>query len=109
MRTYKIDISENAERDLFEIGFYIAKELAAPKAAKRILAELQKSINSLEQMPKRHPLIDSKRYALKGIRVFVMERYNLYYTVVDSSNTVYINRVMHQSRDNEEYLVDDFL
>ena len=48
---YHIDITEPAEVDMYEIGFYIAQTLHAPESAEKLLDEIDGNILSLEQMP----------------------------------------------------------
>ena len=50
---YTVKITAQAEKQLGEIIKYVASELKAPKAALRLLNEIERSISSLSQFPQR--------------------------------------------------------
>lgn len=66
MSIYDIQITEPAEKDLYEIGEYISKELLEPETAKEVISKIAKVINSLEDMPLRNALVADDRLAYKA-------------------------------------------
>ncbi|MCH5139182.1 type II toxin-antitoxin system RelE/ParE family toxin [Clostridiaceae bacterium UIB06] len=99
MSTYDIQITEPAEKDLYEIGAYISKELLEPDIAKKVILEIAKGINSLEDMPLRNALIDDERLSYKGIRKIMVDNYIVFYIVTEESKTVTIIRILCGRRD----------
>ena len=95
---YHIDITEPAEVDMDEIGFYIARTLHAPESAEKLLDEIDRNILSLEQMPKRFALVSDERLASLGIRVIPVKNYLIFYFVDDNAITVTIARVLYNRR-----------
>lgn len=99
MSMYDIQITEPAEKDLYEIGAYISKELLEPEIAKKVFSEIAKGVNSLEDMPLRNALVADDRLDYKGIRKIMVDNYIVFYIVTDESKTVTIIRILYSRRD----------
>lgn len=99
MSIYGIQITEPAERDLYEIGAYISKELLEPETAKKVISEIAKGINYLEDMALRNALVADDRLAYKGIRKIMVDNYIVFYIVTEESKTVTIIRILYSRRD----------
>jgi toxin ParE1/3/4 len=99
MSAYDIQITEPAEKDLYEIGVYISKELLDPGTAKKVISRIAKVINSLEDMPLRNALVEDERLAYKGIRKIMVDNYIIFYIVTEESKTVTIIRILYGRRD----------
>ena len=100
MMIYKVVYTEKAISDLDDIFRYIAYVLLEPEIAKRQVSELMDGIDSLETMPKRHPLSNEKRLREKKVRVLPVNHYNVYYGFEDKSQTVNIFRIIYRSRNS---------
>jgi len=96
---YDIQITEPAEKDLYEIGAYISKELLEPEIAKKVISEIAKGVNSLEDMLLRNALVADDRLAYKGIRKIMVDNYIVFYIVAEESKTVTIIRILYSRRD----------
>ncbi|MCF6094364.1 type II toxin-antitoxin system RelE/ParE family toxin [Microaerobacter geothermalis] len=99
MSAYIIQITEPAEKDLFEIGSYISKELLEPETAKKVISKIAKGIYSLEELPLRNALVTDERLAQKGIRKIMVDNYIVFYIVNEESKTVTIIRILYGRRD----------
>lgn len=99
MSMYDIQITEPAEKDLYEIGAYISKELLEPETAKKVISKIAKGVNSLEDMPLRNALLADDRLAYKGIRKIMMDNYIVFYIVTEESKIVTIIRILYSRRD----------
>lgn len=99
MCTYNIEITEPAEKDLYEIGAYLSKELLEPETAKKVISKIAEGINSLEDMLLRNALVLDERLAYKGIRKIMVYNYIVFYIVTESSKTVTIIRILYGRRD----------
>ncbi|MBB6698591.1 type II toxin-antitoxin system RelE/ParE family toxin [Clostridium algidicarnis] len=99
MSMYDIQITEPAEKDLYEIGAYISKELLDPETAKKVISEIAKGVNSLEDMLLRNVLVADDRLAYEGIRKIMVDNYIVFYIVTDESKTVTIIRILYSRRD----------
>lgn len=99
MSMYDIQITEPAEKDLYEIGAYISKELLEPETAKKIISTIAKKINSLEDMPLRNALVADDRLAYKGIRKIMVDNYIIFYIVTEEIKVVTIVRILYSRRD----------
>ncbi len=72
MSKYNIVITELAEKDLFEIGYYISYELHEPDIALKVVNNIGKRILTLEDMPLRNALVGDEMLALRGIRIYLL-------------------------------------
>mgnify|MGYP005842077699 CR=1 FL=1 len=99
MNTYDIKITEPAEKDLYEIGAYISKELLEPETAKNVVSKIAKGIKFLADMPLRNKLVDDDRLASKGIRKIMLDNYIVFYLATEESKTVTIIRILYSRRD----------
>ena len=82
----RVIVSREARNDLVSIRDYIRDELCNPDAARRILAQLKKSVSSLEHHPGR------------GNRYLICENYCVFYVCMES--TVLVVRILHQRQDS---------
>ncbi|WP_443660950.1 type II toxin-antitoxin system RelE/ParE family toxin [Clostridium algidicarnis] len=99
MSMYDIQITEPSEKDLYEIGAYISKELLESEIAKKVISEIAKGVNSLEDMLLRNSLVADDRLAYEGIRKIMVDNYIVFYIVTDESKTVTIIRILYSRRD----------
>lgn len=99
MSMYDIQITEPAEKDFYEIGAYISKELLEPETAKKVISTIAKGINSLEGMPLRNAIVADDRLAYKGIRKIMVDNYIIFYIVTEEINVVTIVRILYSRRD----------
>jgi len=99
MSTYYIQITEPAEKDLYEIGAYLLKELLEPETARKVISKIANGINSLEDMPLRNALVADERLAYKGIRKIMVDNYIVFYIVTEENKTVTIIRILYGRRD----------
>ncbi|QAT39798.1 type II toxin-antitoxin system RelE/ParE family toxin [Clostridium sp. JN-9] len=99
MNRYNIQITEPAEKDLKEIAEYISKELLERETAKKVVSQIAKGINSLEDMPLRNALVADGRLANKGIRKIIVGNYVIFYSAAEEDKTVTIIRILYGRRD----------
>ena len=97
--SYLVIITEPAELDIIGIDKYISQDLHSPQAADNLLDEFDKHILSLEEMPKRHALVDDERLARLGIRKIPVNNYLVFYRVDENETKVLIVRVLYGMRD----------
>ncbi|SCW59038.1 ParE toxin of type II toxin-antitoxin system, parDE [Ruminococcaceae bacterium YRB3002] len=103
---YKLIILPEAQKDIREIIFYIARELAAPQAALRLQDEFQKEINSLARMPERIKKVDEQPWKNMGIRKVRVKNYYIYFLVDDEEIAVKVNAVIYVGRDQSKQMTD---
>ena len=81
-----------------EIRDYIADELLAPQVAYDLFSEMKKMAASLENMPKRNPLVDSEKWRKQGIRKTMVQNFIIYSGADDGHRTVHITAVVYRKR-----------
>ena len=101
---YRIVILPEAQRDIREIVDYIAGELAAPQAARRLVSAFEQEVRSLALMPKRVRLVDEQPWRDRGIRRTRVKNYYVYYLVDDEQSAVQVLAMIYTGRDQEAQL-----
>ena len=93
----RITVSKEARRDLISIRDYIWDEFCDEIAAKRMIAELKKSILGLEEFPARGRPLDALLSVHTEYRYPVCENYCIFY-LCDEQDVVIV-RILHQRQD----------
>ena len=99
MDEYKIIIETTAEFDLYSILRYITDNLKEPISAQRIYTSIKEKVNSLDQLPQRHPLVRDEALASRGLRWMPVENYSVFYVVDETNRKVNILRILYNRRD----------
>lgn len=89
----KVALSYNAERDLEEIGDWIAQD--NPERAVSFVAELREACRAIGSSPRGNPLVDRARDPT--LRRKVYGNYLIFYDV--GTRTVDILHILHGARD----------
>ena len=101
---YQVEISNQADNDIREIYEYIAYELQAPESAAGQIDRLEKGILSLDYMPIRFRAYEKEPWKSRGLRMFPIDNYIIFYIPNDDTKTVTIMRVMYCGRDIDTQL-----
>lgn len=96
---FKLLVSELAHRDLDNIIYYIAVQLANPKAAGDFLDELEKCYGYLKSNPMMYAKCQNKRLEKEGYRRVLIKNYVLVYKINEASKTVSILRFFYSAQD----------
>ncbi len=99
MGEYKVKITPQASTQMLEIFSYISDTLKEPIAAEGLLDELQKSILSLNTMPKRAALTEEEPWRSYGIHKMSVKNFLVYFWVNEDSKEVHITAVIYGRRD----------
>ena len=99
--SYKIIYTQKSEQDLINIYRYIAINLSVPETAKQQTDKIMNIIKGLDEMPLRYKLYQNEPWHSKGLRVFPVDNYLVFYMVVEEEETVAIVRIMYGGRDIE--------
>ena len=95
--TYKVQLTDEAKKDLRDVYEYIAFSLLEPVIAKNITRRIVSGLNSLKKMPRRYPLYQEEPWKTRGLRRINIGNYSGFYLVVE--NTVRVIRIMYGGRD----------
>lgn len=108
MQQYQIKITELAEKDLENIGDYIAEQLLNPEAATYMVQGIQRQIHKLHYFPERNELDNDLLLKKLEIRKTYYKKYKIYYVVDNKTMTVYIVRILHMLEDSKAQLYKIF-
>ena len=97
----RVVLTDEALRDLEEIGDYIARD--SPVRARTFVGELLLSAQRISEIPQGFPLVP--RYERHGVRRRVHGAYLIFYRVEESR--VSILHILHGARDYEALLFPD--
>ena len=95
MDSYAVKLYARAMHDLDAIYGYIAGQLLVPETAQEMVADLEKAILSLEQMPERGALRTVGVYAHGGYRQLFVKNYVIVYRVLRDKKEVHIVTVRY--------------
>ncbi len=96
---YKIIVTEPAQKDINDALSYITYELKNKQAAITLLDEIEKTVDSLTEMPSRQPLLKDDYLKKEGFRVIKINNYLLFYVVRGIPESVVIERFLYAKRD----------
>jgi plasmid stabilization system protein ParE len=96
-----VQVSAEAERDLEEIGDYIARD--NPARAIAVLQQLRAKCLGLAEFPERFPLVP--RYERDGVRHRVHGDYLIFYRV--EAEKVFVLHILHGATDYAANLTRD--
>jgi len=99
MPRYKTRVTPEAKADLKEAVLYIAKKLAAPKAAQALRQAIHEAVTGLKTNPEIFPLVQDDYLAAQGIRWLGVKNQMVFYTVEHAVKTVVVVRVLYAGRD----------
>ena len=102
--TFHVQISEQADRDLRGIFEYIAFELQAFENAVRQLERFEVAISRLDNMSKKFRRYDREPWYSRGLRVFPVDNYLVFYISDMKTKIVTVIRVMYGGRDVDKEL-----
>ncbi len=97
--SYQVIVSDEAQRDLRNIFEYISYTLKAPQSALNIFESIEKSVLSLDQMPKRYKVIDREPWQTRNVRLMPVGNFVVIYFIDDIEMKVNIIRIMYGKRD----------
>jgi len=94
VQKYRVEITQTAEFDIKEIFQYIASD--SNTAAMKLVIEIERQIDSLEQFPLRCPVIPESRELRKEYRHIIYGNYRTIFRIEGAR--VIIMRVIHSAR-----------
>lgn len=99
MREYRVDVSEPAESDLWDIVRYISAQLSAPMTALEMLEAIEKAIDGLADMPQRFPPVVDELLSSMGYRKLIIKNYIVFYSINEREKVVDVERILYGRRD----------
>ena len=99
-----VQISEQADNDLRGIFEYIAFEFLAPENAAGQLDCLEEAISKLDRMPEKYRRYEREPWRSRGLRVFPVDNYLVFYIPDEETKIVTVIRVMYGGRDVDKEL-----
>ena len=102
--SFDVQVSKQADRDLRDIFEYIAFELMAPGNAVGQLDRLEDAISKLDNMPEKYRSYDREPWKSRGLRMFPVDNYLVFYIPNMDTKIVTVIRVMYRGRDVDEHL-----
>jgi toxin ParE1/3/4 len=88
---------------------YISGKLCNKAAAERLLAQIDKSVQSLKINPERFPLVRDAYLASKGYRHVVVKNHLVFFIIREEERAVSVMRVLYGRRDWVNMLKNDIM
>lgn len=104
MKTYQVQITKYAQKQIKDIARYVKVKLKNPDAAQKLINDLKTAILTLENMPHRIPLTDEEPWCSEGIHKMSVKNYLVYFWINEIKNMVYITAVIYSQREQKRQL-----
>ncbi len=101
---YKYIFTSKAKDDLEDIFDYIAIELKNIIAARNLMKEVEKEINSICAFPEICPVVSNIYVRNLGVRKKVIKNFIMYYLPDENTKTNIIVRIVYSRRNMDEVL-----
>ena len=96
---WNIRYTLSAKQDLRDILDYVSEELLEPAAPRRLVSQIMEEIGKLNQMPERHRVYEKEPWRSRGLRVFPVKKYLVFYLPDPSLHEVTVVRIFYGGRD----------
>lgn len=104
--SYRVNITDEADKDLRAIFEYIAFELLSVENAAGQLSRLQAEIDSLDEMPERYRRYDQEPWYSLGVRRFPVDNYCVFYLLNRETQMVDVIRVLYAGSDIDSTMAE---
>ncbi|MBR4050766.1 MAG: type II toxin-antitoxin system RelE/ParE family toxin [Clostridia bacterium] len=104
MDKYIVKITPQAHSDMLEIFRYVSNVLKERSTAAKLLDKIETSINSLDIMPHRIPLVKEEPWRSQGIHIMPIQNFLIYFWINENLKEVHIIAVIYGKRDQFELL-----
>ncbi|MCI8700358.1 MAG: type II toxin-antitoxin system RelE/ParE family toxin [Clostridia bacterium] len=101
---YKVIITPTAYKEIRKIYDYIAEELYAGNAAKRLMKKIEEQVHLLKHAPKIHTEIGKIDELKRNYRKIVINNYVILYTIDDNNMIVYISHMYYSGKNYIDYI-----
>jgi len=99
MEKYRVDITELAENDLYDIVRYISAQLSAQTTALKMMENIETAIAGLAKLPQRCPPITDDRLSSVGYRKLIVKNYVVFFSINEREKVVDVERILYARRD----------
>lgn len=99
MKPWNVRVTAKAEDDLTKAALYIRDELGNPQAALRLVDKFDACVRDLSAQPSFRPLARDTHLARLGYRWTLAGSYMVFYTLDETTRTVYVERVLYGRSD----------
>ena len=98
MAEYNVLLYPRAVRDMDDIYAYIAIEKTPFENAKKQTDRIWEAIENLEQLPQAHQDRLTGRYAHKGYKQLIVDKYIVIFKIDENNKIVYVITVQYSGR-----------
>ncbi|MBE5936077.1 MAG: type II toxin-antitoxin system RelE/ParE family toxin [Lachnospiraceae bacterium] len=102
MRQYRVEITQEALKDMEEIYNYIAIELLSPENAMGQYNRIAHEILTLDTFPERNRIMESEQEYRMGLRRLIVDNFSVFYIIRDDK--VIVTNVLYSASDIEARL-----
>ena len=97
---YKVLLSDEAEKDLHKIVYYINEQLQNPISAVKTISKIEKTLNKrLEVFPYSYPVHSYLESFGIEYRRTIIDNFTAFYIVDDVAEVVTITHILYNKRD----------
>ena len=101
---YRVEVSNLCLLQLKAIADYVKDDLQAPEASTKWLASMEEALGSLDQFPRRYPLVEQEPWRSFGYRRMKVGKHIAYYQIKETRKTVIVIAVIASKMDQRKAL-----
>ncbi len=99
---YEVVYEASFGRDLLGTVDYLAKDLASPQAAKKLVDAIDRAVSTLAATPHAHAISLKPIMQAHELRECLVRNYTIVYRVDDDSRIVRLHRLFHQTQQYDD-------
>ncbi len=98
---YRVEVSDLCLLQLKAIADYVRDDLQAPEASMKWMASMEEALGSLNQFPRRYPLVEQEPWRSFGYRRMKVGKHIAYYQINEMRKAVVVIAVIASRMDQE--------
>lgn len=98
MSQWKVKLSPEFKQEVRELYSYVANALLVPETALKQVDKILNAVESLAEMPQRHPLYEREPWKTRGLRKLVIDNFIVFYLTNEKTKDVAVLHVFYGGR-----------
>lgn len=102
MKTFRVEMTPGAKRDLLAEARYLAESSKSPDIAQAWFNGIRQAVLELSDMPRSFALARENDAFKEEVRQRIYKSHRILFTIHDDQLLILVHRIWHTARDNAE-------
>jgi plasmid stabilization system protein ParE len=103
---YDLNITDIAEQDILHSVKYISDVLKSPMAANKLLDEIEKYEEIIQNTPHIYPFVSDEYLSESGLKFVMIKNYIMFYIIDEDEKKIDVIRFLHTRRNWKNILTN---